>query len=266
MIVPIDYFTSLWYYTSMSPKNQHPDNNSLVNRLRETTAIASHEIATGTPKDWFLLGAVATGFALDWGPGSEWLVGTVGTVAHESFNPSGVNEVISTGLLSGISAGAASTITQAGFGLLVAGAVRTFPEAFKHWDKTRKHSDQEISPDNKISPLTAIAFGTPGVVIEKNAQNPDRTFKDDAKVVTKTALALGAANTALVTVGSVGVRALENNGHEWGGHVVEQMVKNPALYIATFGLIKAGQYGKARLSKHKSEKVNPIIAATPPVN
>lgn len=250
----------------MSSENQHPDNNSLVNRMRETTTIATHEIATGTPKDWFLLGAVATGFAIDWGPGSEWLIGAVGTTVHQAFNPSGVSEVISTGLLSGITAGAASTITQAGFGLLVAGAVRTFPEAFKHWDQTRKHSEQEISPDNKISPLTAIAFGTPGVVIEKNAQNPDRTFADDAKVVTKTALALGAANTALVTAGSIGVRALENNGHAWGGHVIEQMVKNPALYIATFGLIKAGQYGKARLSKHKSETANQAVATTPPIS
>lgn len=240
----------------MSPNNQQANNNSVVNRLRETTTIATHEVATGTPRDWLLLGSVAVGFALDWGPGSEWLIGATGTKVHEAFSPSGPNEVVYTGLLAGISAGAVSTLTQAGFGLLVAGAVRTFPEAFKHWDKTRKHPEEQISPDNKISPLTAIAFGTPGVVIEKNAQNPDRTFADDAKVVTKTAFALGAANTALVTAGSVGVRTLENNGHAWGGHVIEQMVKNPALYIATFGLIKAGQYGKARLSKQKTEKSN----------
>lgn len=237
----------------MLPKNQHSDNNSLVNRLRETGSIASHEITTGTLKDRYLLGAVAVGFALDWGPGSEWLIGTVGTKVHQAFNPYGVNEVAYTGLIAGISAGAVSTLTQAGFGLLVAGAVRSFPEAFKHWDKTRKHTDEESSleKDNKISFATAIAFGTPGVIIEKNAQNPDRTFGDDAKVVTKTALALGGANTALVAGVSMGVKTLENAGFDTAGHHIEQATKNPLLYIAAFGLLKANNYRKTHKQARK---------------
>jgi len=219
--------------------------HSLPKRLKDIAVIASSEVATGKPYQWLLLGGTAAGIAFEWGPGNEWLIGVAGSTTHEAFNPSNAAELVATSTIAGLAAGTASAVEQSSLGLLMSGTVRTFPKAFMKWDETREHEALNNPSNNKGDIITGIALGTSAVVIEKNAQNPSRTFKDDAKMATKTAGVIGAFNAALVTTVSIGVRVLEQAGYDETSNTIEDIAKNPLTYLAIFGLYKANQYRKA---------------------
>lgn len=233
-------------------QDNNPTRKSLYGRLKDVAIVASGEAIAGKPSQWVLLGLMATGLAFEWGPGNEWLIGAVGASAHESFDPTNFAELAATSTVAGLAAGTASAVEQTALGVLMAGTVRSFPKAFKKWDETREHKPFHNPENNNGDIMTGIALGTSAVVIEKNAQNPDRTFNQDAKMATKTAVAIGGINAALVTGVSVGVRLLDNVGYDTAAETLETIAKNPLTYIAVFGLVKANQYRKAR----KIEKPN----------
>ena len=225
-------------------------------RLRDTAVVASGELANSKLRQKILLGATVLGLVFEWGPGNEWLIGDVGSEAHGAFDPTNAGEFIAASAITGVAAGAASTTEQALLGVLMSGTVRMFPETFKKWDDTREH--EALNPDQGDLAL-GIALGTSAVVIEKNSQNPERTLKDDLKLTGKTALGIGAFNTALVTGASVGVRAIENLGYEAAAHATEEVLKNPLTYLALFGLYKANEYRNARKERQET-KTEPEIS------
>lgn len=237
----------------MSEK-QYPDKNSysFLKRMRDVAVVASGELVTSKFQQKILLGATVLGLVFEWGPGNEWLIGSVGAETHGSFDPTNPLEFVAASTVAGVAAGAASAAEQSLLGVLMSGTVRMFPKTFKKWDETRKH--EALNPDKGDLAL-GIMLGTSAVVIEKNSQNPERTLGDDIKLTGKTALGIGAFNTAIVTCASLGVRAMEDLGLDQTAHVSEEVLKNPLTYIALFGLYKAIEYRKARKTRLNTSKV-----------
>ncbi len=224
-------------------------NPTFLKRLRDVAVIASSELVNSKTYQKVLLGATALGLIFEWGPGNEWLIGGVGSETHGSFDPSNGLEFVASSVATGVAAGTVSAIEQGTLGVLMSGSVRAFPETFKRWDNTRKH--EPINPDKGDLAL-GIVLGTSAVVIEKNSQNPSRTFTDDLKLSGKTSVGIGIANTALITGASLGVRAIEDLGYENIAQGIEEVLKNPLPYIAAFGLYKTYQVLKERKKRNKS--------------
>lgn len=238
----------------MQNKQENADSKEYpwYRRVKDTAVIASGEIATGKKSKWLLLGSTAVFLALDWGPGNELLIGTVGTNAHQAFEPSNWQELLVTSAAAGTAAGISSAAMQTTGGILMSGTVRAFPEALDHWDATRKEPVSAEETNNKGDLATGIALGTAAAVVEKNLQAPNRTFKDDASLSIRTSAAIGAFNTGLVTAVSIGTRVLENQGLESQAQFLETVAKNPATYLALFGAYKANQYRKSRKTARKT--------------
>jgi hypothetical protein len=224
------------------------------NRIQKVFTMAGHELVHSKPYGWLLLGATATGLAFEWGPGNEWLIGSVGTSVHQSYDPNSFGQLLQSSALAGGATGVASAVEQSALGLLMAGSVRNFPKTFQKWDETRAEHAPISSDKNDI--ITGITLGTSAVVIEKNAKNPNRTYKQDSVTVAKTAGIIGIFNALLVSSLSIGVRILEDQGYEQASQNIEAIAKNPLTYLSVFGLYKAIQIAKNR---SKNKKPNTII-------
>ena len=222
---------------------------NLIDRIKYVSIMAGHELLYSKPFGCLLLGATATGLAFEWGPGNEWLIGSVGASVHQSYDPNSFGQLLQSSALAGGASGVASAVEQSALGLLMAGSVRNFPKTFQKWDETRAEPAPVSSDKNDI--ITGITLGTSAVVIEKNAKNPKRTYKQDSVTVAKTAGIIGIFNALLVSSLSVGLRVLEDQGYEQASQNIEAIAKNPLTYLSIFGLYKAIQIAKNR-SKNKN--------------
>lgn len=227
-------------------------NTSLLYRLKSTASIAKAELYESKIYQKLLLGTTVCLLAFEWGPGNEWLIGSVGAETHNNFSPNNTAEILQASLVTGVAAGTASALEQSIIGLSTASSVRAFPNTFKHWDDTKELDSQK--KDNKSDAFTGITLGASAVVVEKNFQNPDRKLVDDAIVTLKSASQIGLFNTVLVSGLSISGHVLDNYGQDQLADNIENLAKNPLTYLAIFGLYKAIDYYKHRkkVKKNKS--------------
>lgn len=208
-------------------------------RFKETLKTGLEELGEFSASRYALLGATVTGLAFEWGPLNEALLGYVGVTAHEKAGlGSSLGESIVGRFVTGAATGSASFLEQATVGTLTALSVNQFPKTFKKWQELRKE-DANNSVSATSSALTALMLGSSMAVVEKNIVEKDVPFKDNAVLVLKTSAIVGACNLLLGSTVSAGLEVLENNGQENITTNIENMVKNPLVYIALFGIIKS---------------------------
>lgn len=207
-------------------------------RFRGVIRTAINEIGEFSARKYALFGATATGLVFEWSPANEALLGAVGIATHEQVG-SGTTVVDSVmgRFITGTVTGGISFSEQAIVGSLTALSIHQFPKTFKYWQDSRpKNALQSVSTAS--SAVTALGLGSSMSVLEKNIIDKNTSKKDSLETALKTSAIVGGANFILAGVVSGALDVLERNGQEATAHNLENVIKNPFLYIGLFGTAK----------------------------
>lgn len=215
---------------------------------------ATKELGEFSAKRYALFGATLTGLIFEWSPANEAILGKVGVSMHEKIGTgASIIESLLGRLATGAVTGGVSFTEQVIVGSLTALSLHQFPDTFKKWQDTR--------PDNALKSIsstsnavTALGLGSSMAVIEKNIIEKNSDIKDSLRVAVRTSGIVGGSNFILAGVVSGALNILEKNGQETTSQNIENIVKNPFLYIGLFGLAKTLSVIKDKKNHQKSSK------------
>lgn len=219
--------------------------------FREVISTSFKEIGDFSASKYALLGATITGWAFEWGPTNEAVLGAIGVNAHERLGTGGsIESSLVDRFATGAITGAASFTEQAIVGTLTALSLSQFPETFNRWKELRpSQSDKSVS--NTSSALTALGLGSSMAVVEKQLFDSKTNKNENVKLALKTSVIVGSANLILAGGVSAGLDILDRNGLDKAADNIADAAKNPLLYIGFFGLAKAIHYYKSKNSNNK---------------
>lgn len=225
------------------------------NKYADLIKTARTEISEFSAKRYALLGATVTGLIFEWSPANEAVLGAIGIGAHQSFGTSStINDSIIDRVATGAITGSASFIEQAIVGSLTAVSLSQFPKTFHKWQESRpENSLQSVSKSG--SALTALGLGSSMAVLEKQIIDKNSSSKENVKLALKTSAIVGTANALLATSVSAGLDVLDRNGQEQLSDNIENVAKNPLLYLGIFGLAKTIHVIKNKKSNNKNENI-----------
>lgn len=272
---PDPFFGPYQPFLDVIPQDTHK-------RLKETVKIAKAEAIDSTLRQKILLGSIALWTVIEWGPFWDSILGNVGVDTHKAIAGGNIGlGNIKVGVITGAVTGGGQAIA----GLLASGGIKTFPEALKHWNDTKKNKPPEQDeitllsdkyPDPFSGPyslfppktlrahkqpkqkkeqgsfVTALFLGTAVAVVEKNARNPERTFGKDATMTLGYAAIIATINSVLITGASIGVSELEKAGYTGTASFVESIIKNPLTYLTIFAAINEYRETKKDKKLHNS--------------
>jgi len=223
-------------------------------RVRGVVRTAISEIGEFSAKKYALFGATALGLVFEWSPANEALLGAVGVATHEQVG-SGATVVDSVmgRLITGAVTGGVSFSEQAIVGGLTALSIHQFPKTFKYWQDNRpENALQSVSTTS--SAITALGLGSSMSVLEKNIIDKNTAKRDSLEIALKTSAIVGGANFILAGVVSGALDILGRNGQEATAHNLEDVIKNPFLYIGLFAVTKIFSVLKYKKNNNKYAK------------
>lgn len=232
---------------------------SFRRRFLNAASIAKQELIEADHKfaNYCLIGATATMAAVEYSPLYEYITAFAGVSAQQTIaNPNNLGSLIATSAGVGLAAGAASAAEQISTGLLFSGSIRNFPKTFKYWNETKK-IPVTVSKQEQEDLVTGYFLSTSASVIEQNARDPERTFKQNASMTLRMAGKVALINTGLISVFSAGVQTMERVGLDNIAHTTESVLKNPIPYFSLFALIKGTQIIKEKRQHKKYNQTLP---------
>ena len=232
-----------------------------LNKIKSAfkTEINNAENSTDKLKKVAALSAFAGSVAWEWGPFNE-LVAIAPAVAIQQSTGNSIG--------AGIVGGSIYAAQQALFGTTTAIAISKIPETKDEYHKQFKDPEElgtkpvdDYTASNKVdtsnnkakkiteNSLLLLGLGESAVIINRHAQEKNRSFKQDAKLIGKMTAILAAVDIAVFSAGAEAINKVDSIGVEQS--TAADVLTNPLTYILAFGGLQIASYYRRKYKKGK---------------
>jgi hypothetical protein len=232
----------------------------------DTKAVFKEELSEKGKRlsKYILVGTSALTTSIEFLPGAwEGLVSLVGVTALQQIGTTATwPELAATSIATGVSTGAFTGAEQVLAAILMSNTVRRFPKTFKHIDENKTRPTTEKDKE-KASNATGVLLGAPVAVMEQNLRDPNRDLKKDLKLSASMSGKVFMFNALLVSLLAGGIQTFDKIGMETISSGLENIAKNPAIFVALFGLIKLRQSLKEDKEYERNQLVSLVNSPLP---